>query len=223
MQVVLLSAGYSLRFYGDKRDGPPKTLYELFPGRRVLDIIIDYFLRKGFSPKDLIICGLEQHENFYVLYRERGISISLEEQPSGTAGAVYNARSLIKDDFIIRNGDTIHEDLNLEEMIELFKKHARVVISAVRRNLPSGYLITENEKVVGFMEKPFSPWLEYAGTSLFPHRFLSFFEGKKSIEEEIFPFLARDEKLYFVESPSGLYLPIDTFKDVEKARSVLKF
>jgi len=226
MKVVFLSAGKNLRFRTPSdREDRPKTLYEILDGKTVLDINIGYFLRQGFQHKDMIICALKKHERLYERFRNHGIKISIEESPSGTAGAVWNAREFIEyDDFIVRNGDTIHEDLDLKTMLAKFREERKPVIAVVHRELPSGYVKTSKDgKVVGFEEKPLSPYPEYSGTCIFPSDVLKQFCGRHSIEKEIFFHLVKSGDLLYHMSSHELYIPVDTLKDVVTAREKLKF
>ncbi len=222
MKVLFLSAGEGLRFrdlVGNDKD-MPKTLYELYPGITILDIIIDYFSRSGFVYQDMIICGLRKHEKFYERFEKKGITLSLEEKPSGTAGAVYNARDNLDGPFIVRNGDTIHIDLELKKMLEIFQKNPNnAILSAVRRRLPSGYIKIKGNRVVGFEEKPLSPYHEYSGTAIFPN--LDYFLPNGFIEIDVFPIYARLGRLLCVISAPEGYFPIDTLKDAENARKSL--
>jgi NDP-sugar pyrophosphorylase family protein len=222
VKVVFLSAGEGLRFRNlEQSSDKPKTLAEIEPGTTVLDVNIEWFHQRGFRYEDMIICILRRHREFYERFIQKGCSISEEDNPSGTAGAVYNARNYIGNEaFIVRNSDTIHLDLDLEKMLELYRRVESPVIALVYRRLPSGYAKVEGERVVEFMEKPLSPYPEYAGTCVFPST--GYFRGDdRYIETEIFPRLAKKGKLYGVISPSEMYFPIDTLKDLLNAREKL--
>jgi len=153
-----------------------------------------------------------------------------EKNPLGTAGAIKLAEDLLKDDnFFMLNGDVIL-NFNFKEMIKAHEHHKGIGLIA-SKIVPDpsryGVLIVEEEtnKLLKFLEKSeytppegnLIPMPINAGVYLLEPDIFQYIEPKKkvSMEREVFPILAKEEKLYHYSIP-GIW------KDIGKPEELLE-
>ncbi len=146
------------------------------------------------------------------------ISYSYEESPLGTGGALKNAESLLDDDFLVINGDTLL-DIEYSALVDQFRSRDAMAMIAAQRNqtqnVPSNLAI-DAAGIVQEYEKHRSTG-EYvdAGVIAVRRSVLSLIpSGRKcSFEEEVFRklilkgqmFAWRTERPFFdIGTPKGL-------------------
>lgn len=123
LDVIILCGGMGKRLKSVVSDRP-KPMAEI-SGRPFLDILIDYAAAFGF--KRFILCAGYMGDVIKEYYqKKRGLSVqvvvSQEKEPLGTAGAVKNARGLIKSSpFLVMNGDSLCR-LDLLEFIRFHEE-----------------------------------------------------------------------------------------------------
>ncbi|UCH56836.1 MAG: NDP-sugar synthase [Candidatus Bathyarchaeota archaeon] len=147
-----------------------------------------------------------------------GIIYSREGRPLGTGGPIKKAADLLIDDepFLVLNGDII-SDIDYQRLVEHHRsKGAVATIALMRVQDPSRYGAVEQDgdgRVLRFVEKPergeAPSNLINAGIYVFEKEVLDYIpDGRKvSTEEEVFPILAKEGKLYGLEV-HGLWLDI---------------
>jgi len=151
------------------------------------------------------------------------IRCSIEEVPLGTAGPIGLARdnffkNVSFDYLFVFNAD-ITCSYPLKELLNFHIKHnAEGTIYTTKVKEPSKYgvVVTNSTgKILSFVEKPqeFISDNINAGLYVFSAKFLDRIETKPtSIEKEVFPFLAKEEKMYALELP-GFWMDIGQPKD----------
>ena len=104
-QVVVLAGGLGTRL-GEFSKSTPKALVEV-GGKPILSHILDWAASQGCS-RALILTGHlgDQFEGFEHHLVE--LTFFRESRPLGTGGALWNARSLIEDRFVLLWGDDLH-------------------------------------------------------------------------------------------------------------------
>lgn len=113
----------------------PKPLFPV-AGKPVLQHQMECLARQGFRHITLTIGYLgDQIRDFFGDGRRFGVDISYvqEEEPLGTAGALYYLKNKITDDFFLINGDLIF-DVNLSHMAAFHKTHSAMVTLLVHPN-----------------------------------------------------------------------------------------
>lgn len=151
------------------------------------------------------------------------ITCSQETEPLGTAGPLALARDKLFDEsgepFFVLNSDVICE-YPLQEMIAFHKAHggeASIMVTKVDEPSKYGVVVTEETtgKVEKFVEKPkiFVGNKINAGIYLLNPSVLDRIELRPtSIEKEIFPKIASENKLYAMVLP-GFWMDIGQPKD----------
>ncbi|MBW7477347.1 HAD-IIIA family hydrolase [Paenibacillus oenotherae] len=122
MKAVILAGGKGTRLSEFTKE-IPKPLVPV-NGKSVLEYAIDNFARYGM--KDIIIViGHLGHKIQQVLGdgQELGVRISyyVEDQPLGTAGALYALKDVLTEDFVLAYGDVIF-DIDLARFIAFHKQ-----------------------------------------------------------------------------------------------------
>ncbi|GAW39845.1 D-glycero-alpha-D-manno-heptose 1-phosphate guanylyltransferase [Brevundimonas sp. SH203] len=104
-QAVFLVGGRGSRL-GDLTLDTPKPLL-LVAGRPFIEHLLDKAVREGFD--DLVLLAGYRHEAveaYAGAWRGVPVRLSIEPEPLDTAGAVAHAASLLREDFLLVNGDT---------------------------------------------------------------------------------------------------------------------
>ena len=104
-QVVIMAGGLGTRL-GEVTERIPKSLVEV-NGKPILSHILDWAQRQGCL-NALVLTGHlgEQFDEF----THPGMVVNFHQEPTplGTGGALWNARSLLEDRFILLWGDDLH-------------------------------------------------------------------------------------------------------------------
>ena len=103
-QVVVLAGGLGTRL-GSLSERVPKSLVEV-AGQPILSHILDWVAAQGCTRALVLIGHLgERFEDFY----HEGVDIVFhkEKSPLGTGGALWGARDLIEDRFVLQWGDDL--------------------------------------------------------------------------------------------------------------------
>ncbi|MDD5499667.1 MAG: sugar phosphate nucleotidyltransferase, partial [Candidatus Nanoarchaeia archaeon] len=145
MEAVILAGGLGTRLSGIINN-LPKSMAE-FNKKPFLHYLISQ-LKNHFNR--IIICVGHKHEKIMEYFedgKEYGIKIeySIEKEPLGTAGALKNAQNLIREDFILLNGDTYHE-LDYEKIIKEFNKNKKHLMVITKTINPSEVTIVKLNK-----------------------------------------------------------------------------
>ena len=200
-QVVIMAGGLGTRL-GKMTKKVPKSLIEV-GGKPILTHILNWAQRQGCH-NALVLTGHlgEAFEGF----THQGMSVNFHKEPSplGTGGALWNARNLLEERFILLWGDDLHPI----EYKPLLKRHAEsdapFTMTVTQRhdsmNLhhENGYLQTYNK------DKPSPQFNGYeAGTSVV-EKSLVIKNGKDGVwswEQTIYPALSGKIAVYLDDTP----------------------
>jgi NDP-sugar pyrophosphorylase family protein len=129
------------------------------------------------------------------------IKVLYFERDHGTASILRQAKSLLKETFLVLNGHILFKSTDIEDMI-VFHKNNRTLgtISLVAIENPSGYgqVLLRGSYVVSFTEKPEQnlSHLVNAGIYVFESAVCDLVMPETiSLEKEIFPELSRNKQL----------------------------
>lgn len=203
----------------------PKALIPIH-GKTITEHLFD--LLKKYGIKDIILAVgymREKIKNCYNNGTKFGINLSYveEEEPLGTAGPLRLAKNMLKETFIVSNGDEL-KDINIPEMYNLHKKSkalATIALTAVDDPSAYGVAKLEGSKIIEFVEKPKKEEapsnLINAGFYILEPEVISLIpEGFAMLEKDVFPKLAKEGKLYGYHF-KGQWFDTGNFERYEKA------
>ena len=148
------------------------------------------------------------------------IHYSHEVEPLGTAGALKNAENFLFNDdkFLLMNGDII-TNLDPTQIISLIDESNLVSISLVPLISQFGIAVFDDDKKLSsFEEKPIikDNWIN-AGIYCFSNKIFSYLPNQGSLEREIFPTLALENKIIVKTYDDVKWRSIDSHKDIDEA------
>ena len=183
----------------------PKPLIPI-QGKTLIEHLLDLFKKHGVN--DIILAvgyKRENIKNYFGNGEKFGVKISYieEETPLGTAGPLRKAKELLKETFIVANGDEL-KNIDLEEMFLLHKEQkAMITIALTTVSDPSAYGVADlsGSKILRFVEKPLR---EEAPSKLInsglyimePEVIELIQEGFSMLERDIFPKIASRGRLF---------------------------
>jgi len=187
-------------------DKVPKPLLEV-QGKSLLEHNLDFL--KRFGIRDVIISVGYLKEKIIAKFQDgtaydMHITYVEENEPLGTAGPIRKVKELLQDGpFLVLNADEM-KDVNLEK---LYKEHLRneaiatIALTTVKDPSMFGVAMLDGNRILRFVEKPSKGTapskLINAGLYIFEPEVLELIpEGFAMLETDVFPKLARTDKLY---------------------------
>lgn len=196
-KAVLLVGGKGTRLR-PLTDKVPKALLEV-QGKAVTEHLFDLFKKYGI--RDVILCVGHlkgKIKDYFGDGSNFGMNISYadEDEPLGTAGPLKVARHLLKDSFIVSNGDEL-KNINIARMFRLHKrKNALATIALTTVDDPSSYGVArlDGSRIIEFVEKPSKPIsnLINAGFYILEPEVIDMIpDGFAMLERDVFPKIAK--------------------------------
>lgn len=193
----------------------------------ITEHIITYLKKQGIYNFILAIGYLGEHLiKYFGDGRLLGVSIdySIEKVPLGTAGAVKNAERKLNSTFLTVNGDVIFTGLDISSLIRYHREKnsiATIVLTRVEDARRFGLVSVDEEgRVIAFREKPRQavPGFVNAGIYVFEPAVFDYIPSDRpsSLEEEVFPELADQNKLY-AYLHNDYWIDVGDQSDYEKA------
>jgi mannose-1-phosphate guanylyltransferase len=186
-------------------NGLPKPLVPL-KGKPILEYTIDLFKKYGI--KDIIIAVGYKAEMIKAHFgdgKKFGVSISYVEEhdPLGTAGPLKLAKEHLTSTFVMCNADEL-KDIDLNDMLVFHSTNrgaATIALTTVEDPSAYGVAVLNGNKIMTFVEKPDKKNapsnLINAGLYILEPEIIDYIpEGFSKIEEDVFPKLASEEKLF---------------------------
>ncbi|MEM0444443.1 MAG: nucleotidyltransferase family protein [Nitrososphaerota archaeon] len=225
MIALILAGGLGKRLR-PLTDKTPKPLIEV-GGKAVAEWQLEWLVKHGF--RRVVFCVSYLADKFVERFGDGSswgieISYSVEKELLGTAGGLKNAKVFCSgtDKLLLVNGDII---TNLDPKIVISSLEGAVgAVSLVP--LPSIYGVVkfdaETLKVREFREKPIIEdyWIN-AGVYGFNCEIFDHLPEKGSLEIDVLPKLASEEKLKAVPFKNVFWKSIETYKDLEEVEKFL--
>jgi len=184
-------------------------------------MIKEYFLNYEAMSNDFTVRLGAQHKiTFHSNHEEKDWEVTLVDtgEEAGTGARIKKASKYVEEDqFIVTYGDGV-ADINIRELIDLHEREGRIgTITGVRPASRFGELLTQNNQVIKFQEKP------QVREGLINGGFLVF-------TKEFLPFLRQDDDCRMEESPleeltaqgqlsvyahEGFWQCVDTYRELE--------
>ena len=187
-------------------------------------------LLKNHGVKEIMLC-ISKGEQSIKEYLGDGskfdvkIHYNEEEFPLGTAGSIKSVSDFITETTIILNADEL-KNIDLDDMYEFHTdghKMCTIALTTVSDPTKFGVALLNGSKIVAFVEKPLKEnapsKLINAGLYIIEPDVLKYIpEGFSKIEQDVFPKLALEDKLYGYIF-SGQWFSTKTPESLEKARN----
>lgn len=225
MFAIVLAGGKGERLRPLTSDRP-KGMVEL-AGKPILEHQVAW-LREGGVTDIVVSCGymhtvIQEHFRRGARFGVR-IQYAVEKKPLGRGGALklaYQQVPLDEPIVIGTNGDNVVTQ-PLEPMIrQHIQTGAVATLLLTQLRSPYGIVKQRGKRILGFREKPLLPnWLS-AGVYVLGREFFGGLPDVGDHEDELFPRLAAEERLYGFRSKS-YWKAIDTVKDLNEAAERLK-
>lgn len=211
MKVVIMAGGKGTRI-AQVNATVPKPMIPI-EGKPILEYQIETLKKQGYTDIILIVGHMGNViQKYFGDGSAFGVQISyiVEEQPLGTAGALYFLKDEIKDDFLLLNGDIIF-DVNIQKFLEYHCKQGTVATILTHPNshpYDSGIIIADEKKrVINWLHKEDERlWYKNrvnAGLHMLSPRIFDLFtEVKKcDLDRDILKPLIKDRELSVYDSP----------------------
>jgi len=219
IKAVIVAGGLATRL-GDETRDCPKSMVDVC-GRPFIEYQLQLLKENGIT--GIVLClghlagQIEQHLGDGAKFGV-DITYSHESQPLGTAGALKNARRLIKGDFLTLYGDS-YLDFDYQSAISFFKGRGRLALMTVYKNhgrYDASNTEIEGELVTGYdkiLKTPKTVYIDY-GACIFRREVLDWLPENQSYSlSDLFQRLIAKQELlayevaerfYEVGSPDGL-------------------
>lgn len=182
----------------------PKPLIPI-KGKPLLQHIFD-LLRKYEIREVILATGYmgDKIREYFGNGSKFGVNITYieEKKELGTAGPLNLAKDLLRETFLMFNGDVL-TDINLNDFIDFHLKYrgmATIALTTVKDPTRFGVAELRGNKILRFIEKPKSTTksrLINAGVYILEPTVIDYVpKGHAMMETDIFPKLANEEKLY---------------------------
>ena len=165
-------------------------------------------LLKNHGVKEIMLCinkNSDNIKNYFGDGTKFSIKISYYEEnfPLGTAGSIKAVQDFVKETTIICNADEL-KNIDLDDMYEFHKlnnKTCTIALTTVSDPSKFGVALLNGNRIVTFIEKPASESrpskLVNAGLYFIEPEVLKYVpEGYSTLEQDVFPKLAKQDKLF---------------------------
>jgi D-glycero-D-manno-heptose 1,7-bisphosphate phosphatase len=225
-QAVILCGGSGTRL-GALTAGLPKSLVAVDESP-FLDLLLFELGRHGIC-RILLLAGfgadrIAAYAAATPLKQRFGLAVevAVEPEPAGTGGALWHARHLLADAFVLINGDSWFDINVLDLAVRLAQEPSALGVLALRRLLDAaryGAVRLSGERIVEFAPRPagVGPGLVSGGVYALRRTIVDGLGPHASLEAELFPALARAGRLRgFVFE--GYFVDIGVPQDLARAR-----
>jgi D,D-heptose 1,7-bisphosphate phosphatase len=193
-----------------------------------LDILLFELGRHGIRRVLLLAChAAEQIAEYAASTSVKGrfgleIEVAIEPERAGTGGAIWHARDRLEDMFFLLNGDSWFDINLLEFAVRLARNPSPSAAVALRRLADAsryGVVETTGDRITTFQDRPHDSGtaLINGGVYLGRRNLIDSLGARSSLEEEVFPILARDGRL--VGAPlTGYFIDIGVPESYARAQ-----
>jgi len=200
-RAVILGGGKGIEMNGKEMS---KLLLPV-GGKTLIERNIEILKEHGITDLVLSLGGLaEQIREKLKDGSAYGIKIIYFERDRGTAGVLRQAKSLFDETFLMMNGDILLDNIDIKDMYDFHKNHkAKATIILTTADDPSlfGSVLMKGDMITKFSEKPQASsaysHLINAGVYFFEPEVANLVNPETvSLEGDVFPELAKEQKLY---------------------------
>ncbi|MCR5629268.1 D-glycero-beta-D-manno-heptose 1,7-bisphosphate 7-phosphatase [Eubacterium sp.] len=211
MKIVIMAGGKGTRIASINSE-VPKPMIEIL-GKPILEHQVEVLKKQGFNDYIFVIGHLGHViKDYFGDGSKFGISIEyiVEEEPLGTAGALYFLKDKIEEDFVLLNGDIIF-DVDINRFYKYHKDHnglATILVHPNNHPFDSSLIEVNNDgMVIDWINKEAERvWyhnLVNAGIHILSVKVLDrFIEAKKTdLDRDILKPMIMEKQLFAYSSP----------------------
>ena len=222
-QALILCGGLGTRL-GELTATTPKPLLNV-GGRPFLDALLHELGRHGIRDVVLLAAFESQQIRDYaattVVARKFGmtVSVSVEPDQAGTAGAIYHTRDRLADQFLLLNGDSWF-NFNLLSLPDLGNFDVMMTVRELEDASRSGVVELSDNRVTSFRERPTQPGpgLVNAGVYALTRQVVDEFPETGSLERDVLPRLVSENRVGGVIR-QGYFIDIGVPESYERAQT----
>ena len=229
MKAVILAGGEGTRLRPVTYE-IPKPLVPV-KKKPIINHLIELFARHGVDDIALLasVAHKEDFERWKKMWGEElptsKVSIFYEEKPRGTFGGLFLLRDWLgNESFILSNGDEL-KDFDVTKILAAHNAQNSIgTIALIQVANPSDYgvPVMEGDHIKEFLEKPKDPPSNYINSGLYALSpdILSYANPAQefiSIEKDIFPLLAKENKLMGIKLDNARWYDCGNLERWEKA------
>ncbi|MBH59284.1 MAG: nucleotidyltransferase [Thaumarchaeota archaeon] len=222
MKALILAGGMGKRLR-PLTDDKPKPMIPI-SDKPILEWQITWL--KSHNIRDFVLCTGYLGDNIIEYFGngeqlEVNIEYSKEDEPLGTGGALMQSRSLLESEssFLVMNGD-IMTNIDPSSLIHNLNDDLLGTIAVVALRSPFGEIEIQDDGLISsFTEKPIldDHWIN-AGIYCFSNNIFNYLSDVGSLESDVFPILATENKLSAIKQNNVKWRSIDSHKDIEEAQ-----
>ncbi len=223
LDLVILAGGKGTRI--KKFSNYPKPIVK-FNNLHFLDYLIQNYTTYNFK-NIYILAGYKGNQIKKIYSRKKfnlkNINVIIEKSPMDTGGALFNLKNIIKNDFILANGDSIL-DINIKKFVQknLNKNLMRIALISKKFTKNKNKLENLTIKKNRIIFKNNSNYMN-AGVYYCNKKLLKFIKKeKKSLENDIIPDLINYKKITGQIIKNKYFLDIGTPYYFKKSNKILK-
>ncbi len=231
MKAIIVAGGKGERLK-PLTETRPKPMIEV-GGKPILEHTINLFKKHGITDFVIALCYLpEVITSYFGNGSAFGVTIEYTyenlTQPRGTAGAIFPAKSLIQDTFIVTYADTLR-DLDISALIQAHRDSRSFATLNVYKhtgeNFKSSLKFDDQNLLTEFTELPSSQKLEgdFAWSNgsfyVFESEIFDYIPEQSNADfaKDIFPVLLSEHKKISVFPSDGYFIDIGTIETLKKA------
>ena len=201
-KAIILGGGRGVEIDGYSDRTSPLLLK--YKGKRLVEYHIEKLKEIGVSEIIFAIGMFGEDVRDIVGNGDKyGLKVMYFERDYGTASVLRQARSLLKDTFLMINGHVITTDIDINDMFIMHKNNkCLITIALTTVSKPGGFgqVVLKGNRVIDYIEKPEQnktiSHIINAGVYIIDPEVCDMVKiGEESLEKNIFPRLARDGKL----------------------------
>lgn len=148
MKLVILAAGKGTRM-GELTKNTPKPMLNVL-GKNLIEHKLDATPLEFFSEIILVVGYLQEVIKNYFGSEYRGVPITyIEDTVQGTGKAVWNAKDVLNEPFLVMMGDDIYHP---NDIAMIMRTKGGILLDRVKHETKSGKVIIENHAIVDIVE-----------------------------------------------------------------------
>lgn len=151
MKILFLCGGIGKRMYPLRED----KFFFKFIGEELILHHIAHLKAQGFQEEDFVLVGNPSNIGRLKELCGEDSEYTIQKSPRGMADAVLSAKDLISgEDLLIINSNDVLEPAAYEKILTNSEGDSNILGYKVNKYFPGGYLIVEEGKMKGIIEKP---------------------------------------------------------------------